>query len=106
MGAIAVRRLSGLLNRWSLPVPGVVGVGGLRLDAVKNGQHLLCHTVYLFGRLHRVHHSDSAIDASTALRMTPGQRVIGMDISLLAVLREPLLLYTHAEFGIGQRMDR
>ena len=103
-----------------LSAPVAIAVGVL-LDAVKYGQRLLFHKVYLFWRFHRVHHSDGAIDVCAALRIHPGQSVIGVGVSLLAVLvlglpmlsvpifaamHEIVLLYTDANLGIGHCMDR
>ncbi|KEZ76272.1 sterol desaturase family protein [Salinisphaera hydrothermalis] len=121
LGAIAMHWPYGLLHALTLPAAGAVVAGVLLLDAVKYGQHVLFHKVYFFWRFHRVHHSDHAIDASTALRMHPGQALVGMGVSLSAVLalglpmlsvlifallHEIVLLFTHANLGISRNIDR
>lgn len=43
----------------------------LALDLAVWFQHLMSHKIPLFWRIHRVHHADSEVDATTALRFHP-----------------------------------
>lgn len=56
------------------------------LDLLVWGQHWASHRLPLFWRLHRVHHADRDIDASTALRFHPLEFVVSMLIKVAAVL--------------------
>jgi len=56
------------------------------LDLIIYWQHRLFHVVPMFWRLHKVHHSDNAIDASTALRFHPVEIVLSILIKLAAII--------------------
>ncbi|PVB62943.1 sterol desaturase family protein [Labrenzia sp. 011] len=66
-----------LNNGWGLfPLLGWSGVLAgvltfLALDLAVWFQHLMSHKIPLFWRIHRVHHADSEVDATTALRFHP-----------------------------------
>lgn len=60
--------LFGLLG-WTGVLAGLVTF--LTLDLAVWFQHLVSHKVPLFWRVHRVHHADSEVDATTALRFHP-----------------------------------
>ena len=83
----------GLLPLLSLPPLLEVVVAIIALDLVIYWQHRLFHKVPLLWRLHRVHHSDTAFNASTALRFHPLEILISMVIKIAAVatLGAPLL---------------
>ena len=67
----ADRHQLGLMNAISLSPLVAVPIAWLLLDAAIYWQHRWMHTIPLLWRLHRVHHSDTAFDASTALRFHP-----------------------------------
>ena len=56
------------------------------LDLIIYWQHRIFHVVPAFWRLHKVHHSDNAIDTSTALRFHPVEIVLSMLIKFAAIL--------------------
>lgn len=56
------------------------------LDMIIYWQHRIFHVVPLFWRLHQVHHSDNAIDASTALRFHPIEIVLSMLVKFAAII--------------------
>ncbi len=56
------------------------------LDLVIYGQHVAFHNVPVLWRLHRVHHADTEIDVTTALRFHPIEILISMGIKFAAVL--------------------
>lgn len=76
----------GLLN--VVAVPGWLAIAGsvLLLDLLIWAQHLASHRIPLFWRLHRVHHADRDIDASTALRFHPIEIALSMLVKCAAVL--------------------
>ena len=57
----------------------------LLLDLLIYWQHRLLHTVPLLARIHRMHHTDRDIDATTALRFHPLELFLSMIIKSAAV---------------------
>ncbi len=137
--------LDSLLVRLVFPIGGV----GLALMAQKNGwglfgalgwagwlaglitflaldlavwfQHLMSHKVPLFWRIHRVHHADSEVDATTALRFHPIEILLsfvwkGLVIVALGGPAEAVLIFEivlngsaifgHANVRIPGALDR
>ncbi|MES0809410.1 sterol desaturase family protein [Roseibium sp. SCPC15] len=92
---------------WSGWVAGLVTF--LVLDLAVWFQHLVSHKVPIFWRIHRVHHADSEMDATTALRFHPIEILLsfiwkGLVIVLLggpveAVLIFEIVLNASAVFG-------
>lgn len=56
------------------------------LDMIIYWQHRVSHVVPMFWRFHQVHHSDNAIDASTALRFHPVEIVLSMLVKFAAII--------------------
>jgi sterol desaturase/sphingolipid hydroxylase (fatty acid hydroxylase superfamily) len=75
----------GLFNILHLPIVVEWITAIIFLDFIIYGQHVLFHLVPALWRLHRVHHSDLDIDATTALRFHPLEIIISMLIKLAAV---------------------
>lgn len=76
----------GLLNLWD-PAPWLAFVIALVvLDLVIYAQHVVFHHVPLLWRIHRVHHADRDIDASTALRFHPVEIILSMGIKIAVVM--------------------
>jgi len=82
----AAQRGWGLLPWLEVPRWLAVVVSLLLLDLLIYGQHRLFHYVPLFWRLHRVHHSDTEFDATTALRFHPAEILLSMLIKIVAVV--------------------
>ncbi|MEM9635501.1 MAG: sterol desaturase family protein [Pseudomonadota bacterium] len=92
---------------WSGWVAGLITF--LALDLAVWFQHLVSHKVPIFWRIHRVHHADSEMDATTALRFHPIEILLsfvwkGLVIVLLggpveAVLIFEIVLNASAVFG-------
>ncbi|MCV0425636.1 MAG: sterol desaturase family protein [Roseibium sp.] len=92
---------------WSGWIAGPVTF--LVLDLAVWFQHLMSHKVPLFWRVHRVHHADSDVDATTALRFHPIEILLsfvwkGLVIFVLggpveAVLIFEIVLNASAVFG-------
>lgn len=110
--------LFGLLD-WPLWLEIVLAV--LIFDAAIYWQHRLLHAIGLLWPLHRVHHSDIAIDVTTGVRFHPLEIALSMLIKLglvlllgahpaAVVIFEILLsaasLFTHADFAFPSRVER
>lgn len=113
---------AGLLNRIEGLAPlAAVLIGWLLLDAAIWAQHVAMHRIPLLWRLHRVHHGDTAMDASTALRFHPGEIVasLGWKMAAVVLLGAPVeaallfqagltvaALFNHANIALPAPLDR
>jgi sterol desaturase/sphingolipid hydroxylase (fatty acid hydroxylase superfamily) len=110
--------LFGLLG-WSGILAGLLTF--LALDLAVWFQHLVSHKVPLFWRVHRVHHADSEVDATTALRFHPieillsflwkGAVIVALGGPWEAVLIFEIVLngsavFSHANVRIPGGLDR
>ncbi|OXY82693.1 sterol desaturase family protein [Oceanimonas doudoroffii] len=92
----------------------------LALDCLIYWQHRLFHRVPLLWRLHRMHHTDTELDATTGVRFHPLEILLSMAIKLTAVVAlgasplavlvfEVLLnatsLFNHANIWLPTRLD-
>lgn len=111
----------GLLHLVLLPPWLAVIVTLLALDLLIYGQHRLMHRFAWLWRLHRVHHSDLALDVSSALRFHPTEILFSMGLKIAAVIAlgaapaavlafEILLngfaMFTHANLALPPWLDR
>jgi len=121
LGAIAQNQGWGLLNQFVLPLPLAIILGLLLLDLAIYTQHLVFHRVPILWRLHRMHHADTDIDASTGLRFHPLEIVLSMAIKMalivslgvppLAILVFEIVLnatamFNHANMALPLWLDR
>jgi len=111
----------GLLHQFPLSTIAHALLAIVILDAWTYCWHRLNHTVPLLWRFHRMHHSDTQMDVSTANRFHFGE------IALSSALRVPLILllgvrlpelvayevmmfavvqFHHANVGLPERLDR
>ncbi|MCB9993057.1 MAG: sterol desaturase family protein [Hyphomicrobiaceae bacterium] len=76
----------GLLNlvEWPAWIEWLIAI--VVLDFVIWAQHVATHKVPILWRLHRVHHSDEDIDASTAIRFHPIEILFSVLVKSAAVL--------------------
>lgn len=86
LAIIAQERGWGILNLISLPSWLAVTIALLALDLVIYLQHVMFHFLPILWRLHRMHHSDLDLDASTGNRFHPMEIMISIGIKLGAVL--------------------
>ncbi|MDI1254001.1 sterol desaturase family protein [Thermomonas sp.] len=111
----------GLLNQLAWPAWLEFGIALVLLDLAIYWQHRLLHAWPLLWRLHRVHHTDRTLDATSALRFHPLEMLLSLAIKIaLAVLLgippvaamvfEVLLssfaLVTHANLALPHWLDR
>lgn len=84
--ALADNRDWGLFN--DAPVPGwmAITLGVVALDLAGYALHRLEHRVPLLWRLHRLHHSDPDVDATTAFRFHPFEIALIVATEIVVVL--------------------
>lgn len=82
----AQARQLGLMNMTPLPLAAALVVGLLGRGFISWVTHLLMHKVPLFWRVHRVHHTDTALDVSTTVRFHPLEFPLGLAVGLPLVL--------------------
>lgn len=111
----------GLLQLGDIPFALQVLAGVVLLDLVIYVQHRIFHRVPWLWRLHRMHHSDTEFEVSTAIRFHPLEIALSMLIKIcmivicgvpaLAVLLFEILLnatalFSHADISLPPRLDR
>ena len=111
----------GLLHRIAVPYWPAFVLSVVLLDLVIYGQHVLFHKAGFLWRLHRVHHTDKDLDATTAVRFHPVEILLSMVIKLgaVAALGPPLLavlafevilnacaMFNHGNVAIPVAVDR
>ncbi len=122
--AVAVwagQRGIGMFNLLEAPTWLAVAISMLLLDMAIYWQHRILHRVGWLWRLHRVHHTDLALDVSSGLRFHPLEILLSLGVKVAVVLAlgappiavlafEILLssfaLFTHTNLAIPERVDR
>ena len=75
LSAFMERQEFGLLALFSAPVWFRAILGVVALDLFAYFAHVLLHKSWLGWQFHRVHHSENAVDVTTAFRQHPGETV-------------------------------
>ena len=75
----------GLLNVVVVPVWASFVITFLVIDLLLYGQHRVLHQWHLFWRLHRTHHTDTHVDATTSLRFHPFEAVFRTATAAVAI---------------------
>lgn len=111
----------GLFNILSIPLFLNVILTIIIFDFLIYVQHVLTHKVNLLWRVHRVHHTDYEVDATTGIRFHPIEIILSLIYKSLAVLLigpvafaiiiyEVLLnaaaLFTHSNIKLSSRYDK
>jgi sterol desaturase/sphingolipid hydroxylase (fatty acid hydroxylase superfamily) len=86
LAALAQARGWGLLNLLAIPEPAAGLCAIVLLDCAIYWQHVASHRWLWFWRLHRVHHADTALDLTTAVRFHPLEMLASLGYKLLLVL--------------------
>ena len=88
VGAAAWAAPRGLGLFPALGVPGWIAIplSVVLLDLLIYWQHRVTHAVPLLWRLHRVHHADPELDATSALRFHPAEILLSMALKMAAVV--------------------
>jgi sterol desaturase/sphingolipid hydroxylase (fatty acid hydroxylase superfamily) len=121
LSILSAQRGWGLLNLVGAPDILKIVATIAFLDLTIYLQHVLFHVTPWLWRLHKVHHSDGALDFSTGLRFHPLEIMISLGIKAFAILAfgahptgvlvfEILLnassLFNHSNIEIAPRVDR
>ncbi|RUQ40697.1 MAG: sterol desaturase family protein [Candidatus Competibacteraceae bacterium] len=121
MAELVQARGWGLLQLLAVPTPLAILIALLLLDLIVYVQHVAFHRLPLLWRLHRMHHSDTDFDVSTALRFHPLEIMLSLLIKLAAVLllgAPPLAvllfelilnasaMFNHGNVRLPERLDR
>lgn len=111
----------GLFNTIQTPAWLAVALSLLLLDMAIYWQHRLMHVVPWLWRLHRLHHTDLALDVTSGVRFHPLEILFSLAVKLgvvlalgappLAVLAFEILLssfslFTHTNLALPLRLDR
>lgn len=84
--AFALESQWGIFNNLGLPIWIELLAAIVLLDLVVWLQHIISHRVPILWRIHRVHHADLDIDASTAIRFHPVEIALSAVYKLFFVL--------------------
>lgn len=118
--ALAAERGWGLLNHLDMPAWAEVAIALLVLDLAIYWQHRAFHRLPLLWRMHRVHHSDTAFDATLGLRFHPAEILLSTLYKLVLVaafgfsaagvlvyeiLLAAFALFTHADIELPARWE-
>jgi sterol desaturase/sphingolipid hydroxylase (fatty acid hydroxylase superfamily) len=123
VSALTTERQWGLLAMagGQIPAAAIVGLGMLAADLTDYWRHRVSHAVPGLWRLHRVHHSDTAIDVTTSLRNHPIEMMLRplflsvgvvafgippLSLVLLTLLQLPVLVFQHANIALPAWLDR
>ncbi len=117
----AADNATGVFNHWSVAAPAAAILAFLALDLAIYFQHRVFHAVPALWRLHRVHHSDTGFDFTTALRFHPLEILLsmGIKVALVVALGAPAIavmlfeitlnaaaMFNHANLAIPRGVDR
>jgi sterol desaturase/sphingolipid hydroxylase (fatty acid hydroxylase superfamily) len=123
IGAAALSETAGmgLLQQFPLPAIVTIIVAIILLDLTIYGQHRVMHRFPLLWRLHRMHHTDTDVDVSTALRFHPLEILLSMLVKIVAIvlLGAPVIavlifeiilnataMFNHANLSLPQGLER
>ena len=111
----------GLFNMTGLPLWAEFILAILLLDLALYIQHRATHEIPLLWRLHKVHHTDTGFDVTTAARFHPVEIVLSMAYKMAIVVllgAAPLAvfvfeigfavatLFTHSNFALATPLER
>jgi sterol desaturase/sphingolipid hydroxylase (fatty acid hydroxylase superfamily) len=86
MAIFAQNNHIGLWNQVSASLWLSIPISVLLFDCLIYWQHRVFHRIPLFWRIHRVHHADPHLDASTGLRFHPLEIALSVAVKIVAVL--------------------
>lgn len=110
----------GLMARFDLSAPVELGLGVLAVSLIGYWAHRLAHRWDWLWRIHRVHHADTHLDVTSALRHHPFEALLSvaaggvfaalLGLSALAVVVHGLLVlvlgfFQHADLRTPARLD-
>lgn len=75
----------GLLHHLPLSPFVSFGIGFLMLDLTHYATHRLLHSYGILWRVHRIHHSEDDLDATTGFRFHPAEALLAQGVPLLVI---------------------
>jgi sterol desaturase/sphingolipid hydroxylase (fatty acid hydroxylase superfamily) len=121
LAALGAQRGWGLLNQLPLPSWSKVAVSIILLDLAIYLQHVMFHAVPVLWRVHRMHHADLDLDASTGVRFHPIEILLSLLIKfgviaavgaaaggvlIFEVLLNATSMFNHGNVRIPVALDR
>lgn len=121
VGQWTEERTWGLLNAFDAPLWVEFAIAILLIDFWMYAWHRLNHRVPLLWRFHRMHHTDTEMDATSAFRFHMGELVLSAllrlplmmvlgltvwQVLLYEVLLLPVVLFHHSNVAISGRLDQ
>ena len=118
---LAAEQEWGLFNALAVPIWIAVLVSILVLDLAIYAQHVMFHKVPFLWRLHRVHHTDVDLDATSGVRFHPFEIALSLvfKIAIIVVLGAPAVaivvfevllnataMFNHANVRLPRAADR
>jgi sterol desaturase/sphingolipid hydroxylase (fatty acid hydroxylase superfamily) len=118
---LAAARGWGLFNQVALPAWLAVIAAFLLRSLTSYVIHVAMHKVPLLWRLHRIHHTDTAMDISTAVRFHPLEFVVSIPavlaatvafgfppvaVLLYSLVDAAMAVFSHANIRLPDRLDR
>lgn len=115
------QHVTGLLPHFKLASWQAALIALVLFDLWMYAWHVLNHRIPLLWRFHRMHHSDSALDATSALRFHTGEIILsailrlpiliilGMSLEQLLIYEavlQPIILLHHSNVRIPEAFDR
>jgi len=119
--SLAAEHGIGLCNMGELHPAICAVVAFVLFDLWMYAWHRANHEIPFLWRFHRVHHTDSAMDSTTALRFHPGEilfstlvnclvlAVLGMNLAMLALYKTVMILvilFHHSNLRVPDRLDQ
>ena len=110
----------GILNNINFPVYVKLIAGIVLFDAWMYVWHLSNHKIAFLWRFHRMHHTETQMDSSTALRFHPGEIVISSLLNILVVaviglsyegliiykaVLMPVIFFHHSNVALPEKYD-
>lgn len=111
----------GILNVFNLPLWAHILVSIIALDFAIYVQHVASHKFPIFWRLHKVHHADRDIDATTGIRFHPVEIILSLfykfaaicvlgphmlGVFIFEILLNASALFNHANLSLPKSVDK
>lgn len=117
----AAQKSWGIFNTLDAPFWLTFSLSLLALDVLIYGQHIVLHKIPLLWRLHRVHHTDTEFDVTTALRFHPIEILLSMLVKFTAaailgappeaamafeIILNTAAMFNHGNVKIPEKLDQ
>lgn len=118
---IAAQNGWGIFNALDAPFWLTFSLSLLALDVLIYSQHIVLHKIPILWRLHRVHHTDTEFDVTTALRFHPIEILLSMLVKFTAaailgappeaalafeIILNAAAMFNHGNVKIPEKLDQ